>query len=426
MKQNCFFTAVLAVTVLTGVSCASTGFSVKNSLSIPDGFLGISPDRSPLKEEDYRLLDELGAVWIRRTIRWTDVEPVEGQWNFSFWDSYVENGKAAGKKLLLTLGFDNTWPYKEGKERRDITAEYLPLFLRYVEKVVSRYRGKVDAYEIWNEPNWIFWKGKDETFFELTRAAAKRIKETDPGAVVLGGALWRVPKSFARGLFKAGAMEYTDAVSFHPYAASPKGAIKLYDRLAGIASEYNYPGGIWITEVGYPTGGWYPTRVSEKKFPAYIIKTLAGLAVRGAPAAMWYELMDEYNQGEAPSRFDSENFFGIIYPDKTPKTGAAAYTLCGRYLSGAEYRPQVPVRAGLSKSTESLYFRRPDGTNVLILWHEGVFPKKVTLTLSLAGTSYDIAAGTGTPIPAESVLALNRTPLFITWPGPAAAKLERR
>jgi hypothetical protein len=166
----------------------------------------------------------------------------------------------------------------------------------------------------------------------------------------VSAAFWRTPEKFIRGMFEAGAMEYVDAISFHPYALNPIGAVKLFDKLAKILANYGFKGEIWSTEVGYPTSGIYPNRVSENNFPPYIIKTIAGLAARGSKTIIWYELQNDHNKGQEPSKLNSEAFFGIVYPDLSYRNGAYAYRLCGRYLAGAEYIPIQNIPSSITAS----------------------------------------------------------------------------
>jgi hypothetical protein len=407
--------ALLAVFFLS--ACATPSFSVPEARLIPEDYFGIIPDHGegPLDKE-HAFLNELGAVWLRKTFYWTDLEPEMGVWDYSAYDEFVETGKAAGKKILAILAYDIAWIHQDGQRRRYITPAQLPYYLRYVEEIVHRYQGKIDAYEIWNEPNWIFWKGKREDFFELSRAAARKIREIDPAAKIVAGSFNRVPRSFIRGMFQSGAMEEADIISFHPYDLNPQGSVRLYDQFKEFLALQGYTGNIWVTEVGHPTGGWYPTRVSEARFPAYIVKTLAGLAVRGAGAVFWYELCDTYNRHEKRSPLDSELYFGLAYPDYTPKKGAAAYALCSRYIAGTEYRPEFPERHKIPATVESLYFRGKNNTNTLIVWNRQNL--RLRLGFSLPGTGqqlHDIVSGEGRNMGEKTELIIDGTPRIITW-----------
>lgn len=413
MVKNPFLFAVLSVVL----GCAVPPYAVEKGRTAPEDFFGIVPhDLSPDVEKDYALLDDLGTVWWRRTCRWSSLERKQGAWDFSTWDRYVEEALANKKKLLAILAYDTSWIYQENRSLDKITAQELPFFINYVETVVSRYRGKIAAYEIWNEPNMPrFWKGSAEGFAALTLAAVKKIREVDPGAFIVAGALWRVPKNYIRQLFKSGAMDYVDAISFHPYAVNPAGAVRAGDRMIKAMEQYHYGGEIWATEAGYPTGGWYPSRVRENNFPKYIIKTLAGFSVRNIRNIIWYEYKESYPHGKAPSKFNSENFFGLVDSERIPKKGYHAWALCGNYLAGAEYLPAFPKRKNIPDSIVSLCFNKKD-LGILIVWDEKA--GKNTFSLALPGTEqtmHNIFTREQTFLQAESEITIGGNPLFITW-----------
>jgi len=56
----------------------------------------------------------------------------------------------------------------------------------FVDRIASRYKGRIEAYEVWNEPNWHhFYTGDIQTVVEMTRIAAESIHAIDPGALVV-------------------------------------------------------------------------------------------------------------------------------------------------------------------------------------------------------------------------------------------------
>jgi len=413
--------------VICGIFFSCSSFAVSKSCLVPEDFFGISPDRSPLNKEDFELLDDFNAVWIRTTIRWSGVEPEEGKWDFNFWDTYIAKAEAAKKKIVLILGFDNPWLYSNHKEHRDLTDREIPYFLKYVEQVVSRYRTRI-VYEIWNEPNWVFWKGSNEHFYALSVATAKKIREVEPHALILAGSTSRVSKSFTQGMFKSGAMENTDGFSVHPYATSPLGEVMQVDKLQKILDEFNYDKPIWITEAGYSTGTISFCNI--KRYPEYIVKTLSGIAARAGRVRnhIWYELMDDHNPEEIKCSLQIVSCFGLIYPNGTHKHGAESFMLTAGYLAGSEYRPEFPLREGIGKGITSLYFIKPDGTSILILWKNGLGKQNLRLIVTEAESlsRHNIVNREIVPLPAEPVLEISREPAFITWKGGGHPRLAKK
>ncbi|MCL2832374.1 MAG: hypothetical protein FWD78_04315 [Treponema sp.] len=409
--------ALLPVFIILTISCSTSPLPRQKFTTVPQDFFGIVHAGSSGTDEEYRLLDDMGAVWMLQTFYWSGIEKEQGKFDYSWYDTYVDNAVSRGKKVIACLGYENHWIFKDGKTKRVITKENILYFLNFVEKTVKRYSGKVSAWEIWNEPNWwVFWKGSDNEFFELLKQTAQRIRKTDPGAYIIGGAFWRVPDNFIRGMYKYGAMENLDGLAFHPYAVNPQGALRLHDTFNKILSEINYKGDVWITEVGYPTSGWYPTAVSQDEFPSYIVKTIAGAAARGARMLSWYQLADAYNEGQAPRNFDSELFFGLVYPDWTKKKGAWAYQLCANWLPGTFYSPELIIREKIPKSLVSYFFWNQE-QNVLILWNEAETSCKVRITVSSLITIHNISGDSRSVVPDGSVLEIGGEPVFITWEG---------
>jgi hypothetical protein len=337
----------------------------------------------------------------------------------------VDTAISHGIKIVAVLGYEAAWLYPEGKSKKYISPENIPYFLRFAEEIVRHFQGRIDVWSVWNEPNIIFWKGSNKEFYELSRLTAQRIRETDPDAYIVGGVFFRDPKGFIKNMYKAGAMENLDALAFHPYAINPRGAMKVYDRFLSILSEINYSGPVWITEAGYPTGGWYPTKVSLEEQPSYVVRTIVGAAARGARALLWYELFDSYNQGDSRTNTrDSEKFFGLAYPDYTRKNGAWAYELCARYLPGSRYSGELPIRENIPGNIVSFCFlESASGYNTLILWNDRNRTQTINLQLPEPALLHDITSGRNSPLPPETALDVGKQPLIITWQGTAPPRL---
>jgi hypothetical protein len=393
-------------------SCTINNYTTLERQQVSSEFLGLVPGF--IEPEDvYQIIDNLGITWIRKGFHWADIEREQGLFDFGKYDDLVDDVNRNDKRLLAMLAYEVPWTSAE--KGRVVNADDISLYLDFVKEVVSRYRGRIKAYEIWNEPNWIFWKGTDTEFYELTKRTVQIIRKTDPDALILGGAFWRVPNRFIEKMFDYGAFDDIDIISFHPYASNPEKSLKLYDRLLEILKNKKFEGEIWVTEIGFPTNGWYPTRVSEDKYPGYIIKTLSGLAARGANKIFWYELSDNYDKYKKGLRIDSEKFFGLLYPDLTYKKGAFAFALCGKYLSNTIYIPDFSRNIGFPLSITALYFQG-ENNSTLVLWKNGAGSSLIHLSLPGTGhLRHDISSENSILIQNEIDISVNSTPLFLTW-----------
>jgi len=407
-------------------SCTSTRLPRSGIQEIPVDYFGMVHAGESRDEGEYELLDEMGVVWLLNTFYWRNIEPRQGEFTFARYDPFVQKAKDNNKKVLAVLAYETPWIVPEGGKRRYISDENIPHFLNFVEETVRHYKGEVDAWQVWNEPNWIFWNGTKREFYKLSRLAAERIRETDPDAYIIGGGFWRTPKRFIRGMNRAGALKDLDALSFHPYGVTPRESMKLYDNLTRVLRRVKFNGEVWITEVGYPTFGRYPNKVSLIDKPSFVIKTITGSAGRGSRALFWYEFSDNYNEGEAPRYNDSEMFFGLTYPDRSRKKAAWAYELCARFLPGSTYSPQLPIRNKIpSKIVSFCFMDGEEGYNTLILWNDKRRAMNIRISAESPLTLHDISSGNNKILSNDITLSINRNPVFITWQGSSAPTLSR-
>jgi hypothetical protein len=428
-RWNCSraYPALAAALSLLLAACVSgQKLAPTNQIEIPADIAGLVHAGHTNTPEEYALINRMGASWTLTTFNWDRIEWAENQWNFEPFDQFVDAANAAGIKVLGVLAYDVPWIHGDGKTHKYIPPDKIPLFLEYVRRTPAHFRGRVDAWCIWNEPNFQFWQGSREEFLVLARQAADALRETDAEVTLLGGAFNRgifgLPKAYIRGLFESGAMEKADAVAFHPYELNPARAARLYNAFRAIVAQYGFAGRIWITEAGYPTGGWYPTATSEKKFPAYIVKTFVNIAISGAQKIFWYQLFDPATRDKS----DSEDFFGLVRSvnDHTSK-GAEAFRLCAAHIAGTVYSPDLPLRTGLPRSLRAFYFEQPTGGGTLVLWKEGV-TMRVTLQTPAGSVIHNPVSGNAAPIPAEAAITVGSMPVFVTWTGDGAVRVKIR
>ena len=367
MNRIILYTAAVALLAVCA-SCASVRYP--QSASIPADIAGTVHAGDPVLPDENALMDNLGIVWVRNDFYWRRVEPEKGVWDFSRYDKMLEENKKSGRKVLAILAFDNHWLYKNGRRRDYISPQNLPLYINYVETVVTRYKGKVDAWEIWNEPNVPirFWNGPAKDFFALSKAAAQKIKEIDPNAYVVAGAFFRSPSLFIKGMWKYGALENVDAISLHPYSNTPESMIRVYDSFERLIRKLGFAGDIWVTEIGFPVAGFYPMTIPERMLGDYIVKTITLLAAKGARTIFWYQLSESYLKENTPARFNSERFFGLSYKDFEMREGVESFARIVKAIAGSEYINDMPNSAALEPGVQAFYFKKPNGDTVCVSW----------------------------------------------------------
>jgi hypothetical protein len=286
-------------------------------------FLGVVHAGKRGTPAEAALLAELGVSWVAATCYWGGIEKAPGEWDFAEYDRFVDNATALGMKVLGVLAYDTPWIHPAGKGKSYVPPERVGEYCTFVAAVVDRYRGRVGAWEVWNEPNVSvrFWKGPAKDYYALAKAGLDTVRRVDPECPAIAGGFFRAAPGFVKGMFASGALENAEHIAVHPYAVNAKGVLKQYDKFAAMVKAQGFTGEIWVTEVGFPTGGLYPSRTTAKKAPALVTDTLTGLAARGARAVFWYELYDS----EKPAFLDSECYFGLADYEGTLKTMGTAF-----------------------------------------------------------------------------------------------------
>jgi len=225
-------------------------------------------------------------------VNWPDLEPNKGQWQFQRLDRYVSVARQHGTSILLPLGGSPSWasarPALPSNYQPGFTAEPANLgdWRAYVTAVVSRYRGRIQAYDIWNEPNLRdFWTGTTDQMVDLTLEAAKIIHAADPKALLVSPAPtadYGVP--WLEEFLKKGVCQYVDAIGFHfyvnPHTRPPEEMVPVIQRVRQVMAENgcgNKP--LWNTETGWLSPARFTSDEAAAAFlaRAYIVSWAAGV-----------------------------------------------------------------------------------------------------------------------------------------------------
>jgi hypothetical protein len=193
---------------------------------------------------------------------WPNVEPQKGRWDFSRIDQYVAIAESHGVEVLLPLGLSPTWASARPAERSGYgpgnAAEPAEVanWRGYVQQVATRYKGRIHAYEIWNEPNLPdFFSGSPETMLQLAREAYQTLKRVDGTVVVVSpSATGASGVAWLDRYLKLGGSAYSDVIGFHFYVtpAPPEAMVDLAQKVRRVMAKdgvANRP--LWDTEAGW-------------------------------------------------------------------------------------------------------------------------------------------------------------------------------
>lgn len=140
-------------------------------------------------EEEGKIVNavhDLGMSWVKQQVEWVIYEPRRGDLEWGRLDNLVN--QFAGKKILFSVTHAPQWARNpSGNSLFDYQA-----FANFLSEMAQRYKGRVHAYEIWNEQNM----NRDEagplipaaSYVDMLCLAYEAIKAVDPEAVVVSGA----------------------------------------------------------------------------------------------------------------------------------------------------------------------------------------------------------------------------------------------
>jgi hypothetical protein len=140
--------------------------------------------------------DKLRLGWIKQQVRWEDVEPEPGQYNWADLDTPLAKAAEFNVKVMLSVVTAPDWAREPGNQRLDEVGPPADpqVFANFLITLLYRYPGQVHAIEVWNEMNldreWASIYGLSaENYVTLLSAAYTAIKSVDPGIIVISGAL---------------------------------------------------------------------------------------------------------------------------------------------------------------------------------------------------------------------------------------------
>lgn len=211
-----------------------------------------------IAERDLALVQEMEFGWVKQSFPWRDIETLEkGKHDWYRPDLIVDLVEKAGLKMLVRIDRQPFWSQEE---------EWPPLenappddyqdFGNFCGAMAERYRGRIAAYQIWNEPNlnreWGGEPPNPREYTELLKVCYQAIKAADPEAIVVSAGLAptgtelpvAIPDTdFLQAMYDAGAADFFDVLGLNApgYKAPPE----ISPEEAEATTEFG--GGRWFT-----------------------------------------------------------------------------------------------------------------------------------------------------------------------------------
>jgi hypothetical protein len=189
----------------------------------------------PLADDIAAQARRLGVRWVRMNFDWwldarrTRPDLSRPEWlDSAAFERWVDAFQASGIEVMGVLFGAARWalwePHAAGS-RPDVGAWALvpapgsPDWALFVRTLAGRLRGRVAAWEVWNEPGTqLCWAAPGEFYVDVVRSAAAELRVADPEARVVVNLLGDFESAYGREFLEtvlAGAGDVLDVFGFH-------------------------------------------------------------------------------------------------------------------------------------------------------------------------------------------------------------------
>lgn len=306
-----------------------------------------------------------GVHWIRDRLRWSELQPEPGPLRAppTTYDTSADAHQAAGVSVLQVFHDTPRW----AREEPDAGGRFAPdlrVIHDFAKDLAIRFRGRVAAWEPWNEANVATFGGHTvDQMCSWQKAAWLGFKAGDPTVTVGWNATAAVPTpAHTEGILANEAWPYFDTYNIHTYDWS-HGYPALWAPTRDAAS--GRP--IWITEADRGTPHqknppWYDQEPRLERLKAEWLPQAYALSLFAGARRHFHFILGNYQEPNGVQ-------FGLLRLDLTPRPAYVALATVGRCLAGARIlgrwqpAPDVHVYA---------FRARPDGIehDVLVAWTE--------------------------------------------------------
>ena len=325
---------------------------------LPDSPFGINNAFRPGTADLQQRLEgfqQAGIKWGRQDFTWSSIEKEPGKYDWAPYDKLVEDCLSHGLRIFGNFAY--------GPKFHDPrTPEGAAAYAKFAAEAAKRYKGKVDHWQIWNEPNGGFWNGTPEQYAAMMAAAGKAIHEANPDAKVLGLNTAFIDPIWTDKVLSLVPYDCFDIACAHPYRvmAAPEDKMDFWqqdeyvgklhkelnkdypmihmsmleqlDELDKVMAKYGKPKPIWITEICWNTN-IHPYGTPEIRQADMLVRfyTLM-IASQRVEKAFWWTFKDGGNK-----QFDMGDMVGLVRANYEPKYSFYAYGFMTRMLEGKKW-----------------------------------------------------------------------------------------
>jgi hypothetical protein len=322
-------------------------------------------------ERHLRIAKAAGVKYLRCAFSWNGIEPERGVYRWQFWDDLVARAERHGIGVIPYVAYTPEWAARSKQDFWRQPPSDPQLYAEFMERIAARYRGRIQSWELWNEPDLQeYWTSSAEEFGSLVKLAAVAVCKGDPAAVIVLGGVSLGPTEFFRTLFRDKVDQYVDVIAMHAYPESwhEQRLEEIFNDWVPKMNELIQQGGsgadFWLNEAGYPDYRYSPAFATQNHTHAYyqyehtrdyqatFLFKLFTLASASGKISLtgWYRI-DDFSRAEKRLPNDRVHFhLGVLDARHQPKPDFAALRFFDLLFAQPVRRLQVMVKSNRPNS----------------------------------------------------------------------------
>jgi hypothetical protein len=292
------------------------------------------PDQGDELRRRWELMAELGMKWDRSDLWWSDVEREPGKWDFSKPDTGMEMYRSHGVQMLPILDYGARWRQTAAPGNDAEREEWA----RYVSRMVARYNGFADTWEVWNEPNILpFWRPQPDTasYAKLLEVTADKARAANPKVRLCAFASAGADIPFIERVIELAGTDDFDLASYHFYRAGrpEERTLQEADEVRLALRRFGKVCPVWVTEMGVTSH--FNEGASEEAQAAYWMRQMALLISAGIERIFPFTLVD--NVSDPGGDWGTQLGMVTLAPEWRKKPVFGAYQTMVRELQDWEF-----------------------------------------------------------------------------------------
>lgn len=342
------------------------------------------------------MADTIGVNWAREEFNWAALQPFSENdpipWDKL--DAAVNAYEDQNINILGMLAYTPSWARPDWGTSNcsvDNLAHRPPADMQqwynFVYEIALHYKGRIDYWEIWNEPNLdlclddpegVPGDKSYENYLQILQNAKGAIRTANPNAYIVAGAFAGAPWEYDHGAnkpswlaFLAEHREDYDIISIHPYQNDGHRGPFTQSLTDDIVETKKIIGNtpLWLTEIG-----WCTPDGNDELFQAFNLPLAYAIALhRGADKVFWYTFNDVSTANDLCQRS-----YGLI---DWQWNNDGIDIKKDRKLSYYAYWLMTLFSRSLSRTNVTNMIGQND--DVYIIWNNSAFTETVTTIIDL-------------------------------------------